>query len=107
MFAIGDKEWPGLSKLVEECGEVIQIVGRLMQTRGEFRQWNKLDLKTELENEIADLKAACMFVEDTCGLDFERIVERREEKLAKYRKWHSGSNNPDDWTAANYTNRTT
>lgn len=28
MFAIGDKEWPGISKLIEEAGEVLQICGK-------------------------------------------------------------------------------
>ena len=28
MFAYGDTEWPGIAKLNEECGEVIQIIGR-------------------------------------------------------------------------------
>lgn len=31
MFSIGSKRWPGISKLIEECGEVLQIAGKLMR----------------------------------------------------------------------------
>lgn len=27
-YAIGSKKWPGLTKLIEEAGEVLQVVGK-------------------------------------------------------------------------------
>lgn len=33
-FSLGSRTWPGLSKLVEECGEVLQIAGKIMGTGG-------------------------------------------------------------------------
>lgn len=87
-FAIGDKQWPGISKLIEEAGEVLRICGKLMGARGERVHWNVPDLKAELEDEIADLTAACAFVIGTCGLDKNRILARYQEKLIRFHKWH-------------------
>lgn len=88
MFAIGDKDWPGISKLVEEAGEVLQIAGKLMGTRGQLKHWNVENLKEALEDEIADLTAACAFVIGACGLNQQRILRRYAEKLIRFRKWH-------------------
>lgn len=73
MFAIGDQDWPGISKLIEECGEVVQVCGKLMGTRGEHEHWDGSDLKVRLEEEIADLIAAVEFVCDKNNLDREKI----------------------------------
>ena len=40
MFAIGDKKWPGISKLVEEAGEVTQVAGKLMGSGGDILHWD-------------------------------------------------------------------
>lgn len=40
MFAIGSPVWPGLSKLAEEAGETLQVVGKLMGTGGESAHWD-------------------------------------------------------------------
>lgn len=44
-FAIGAQEWPGISKLIEEAGEVQQVCGKLLATYGETKHWDKSDLK--------------------------------------------------------------
>lgn len=90
MFAIGDKEdeWPGVSKLVEECGEVLQIAGKLMGTGGQEMHWDGSNLHMSFENELADLKAAILFVCDVNCLDGERFEERVQKKLARFRRWH-------------------
>lgn len=89
MFAIGDREWPGISKLVEEAGEVGQVCGKLMGSRGEINHYDGSNLKCRLEDEMADLMAAIMFVAQKNELDEERIRERAEEKLALFEKWHA------------------
>jgi hypothetical protein len=33
-FAIGSDAWPGTSKLLEEQGELVQVLGKLMATGG-------------------------------------------------------------------------
>lgn len=89
MFAIGDREWPGLSKLVEETGEVAQVVGKLMGTRGDTQHYSGLDLRTALENELGDLLAAIKFVGSHCeALSANAIHSRAEEKYAQFVTWH-------------------
>jgi NTP pyrophosphatase (non-canonical NTP hydrolase) len=88
MFAIGDRKWPGISKLVEECGEVIQVCGKLMGTHGDVVHWNVVDLKHALEDEIADVLAACDFVLEFCRFNTEYVTARRQRKLDLFRKWH-------------------
>lgn len=89
-FAIGSPEWPGLSKLAEEAGEVLQVVGKLMGTGGKTNHWDGTNLADRLSEELADLMAACDFViTETSGLDAEAIRLRRERKLATFREWHA------------------
>lgn len=88
MFAIGDQDWPGISKLVEEMGEVQQICGKLLGTRGDTKHWNVPDLKAALEDELADLKAAIEFLIRRGGLNSERIRERHDAKVLQFERWH-------------------
>jgi NTP pyrophosphatase (non-canonical NTP hydrolase) len=87
-FAIGSPEWPGLSKLAEEAGETLQVVGKLMGTGGETAHWDGSDLRERLIEEISDLFAACDFVVAANRLDREAIRERRAKKLALFFAWH-------------------
>jgi NTP pyrophosphatase (non-canonical NTP hydrolase) len=77
-FSLGQTDcWPGLSKLIEECGEVIQVAGNLAR---------------EMEDELGDLLAAVEFFNShnrTVRLDQHRIVKRMVEKLALFREWHA------------------
>jgi hypothetical protein len=57
-YSIGSNVLPGLSKLVEECGEVVQAVGKIMGAHGFVTHWDGSDLKERLEDEMADLWAA-------------------------------------------------
>jgi NTP pyrophosphatase (non-canonical NTP hydrolase) len=92
LFAIGADKWPGLSKLVEEAGEVLQVCGKLMGTFGSSDHWDGSDLKERLEQELGDLLAAIDFVLEANKevLNSVRIGERRREKLKLFRDWHKG-----------------
>jgi NTP pyrophosphatase (non-canonical NTP hydrolase) len=85
MFAIGDKEWPGLSKLTEEAGEAMQVVGKLMGTSGRTQHFDGSDLRERLVEELGDLVAAIQFVAKHNGLD---LSERVAKKTAIFEKWH-------------------
>jgi len=87
-FSIGSNYWPGISKLIEECGEVVQVGGKLLGSRGEVEHWDGSNLKERLEDEIADVLAACRFVTQLNGLDIDKIMDRRSEKLSLFLKWH-------------------
>ena len=87
-FSIGSARWPGISKLIEEAGEVAQVCGKLIGTGGEPAHWDGTNLRVRLQEEIADLMAACEFVVERCGLDREIVERRRLEKLALFQRWH-------------------
>lgn len=93
MFAIGDRRWPGISKLVEECGEVIQVCGKLMGKRGNVEHWSG-DMREKLHEELGDLMAAIAFVTEHCGLDQTLIAKRASEKLKTFKKWHATDKEP-------------
>ncbi len=87
-FSIGASVWPGLSKLIEEAGEVQQVCGKLVQTGGASAHWDGSDLRKRLEEEIADLLAACRFVMESNDLNVADIVFRSLDKLAMFKRWH-------------------
>jgi NTP pyrophosphatase (non-canonical NTP hydrolase) len=92
-FAIGSQTWPGISKLVEELGEVAQVAGKLIATGGQPEHWDGTDLRTRLEDELADLEAAIAFVIRENGLDAGRITDRRQAKLRLFSEWHRDQGN--------------
>ena len=89
-FFIGADEWPGISKLIEETGEVLQICGKLIAADGDVSKphWDGQNLRESLENELADLIAALHFVANNCPLDSNKITRRAEAKIALFAKWH-------------------
>lgn len=91
-FAFGDDDWPGLAKLSEESGEVIQEIGKLMMTHGDPVHWSG-NLRERLLDEISDLRAASTFVLQHCFTPEERLAgqQRKATKYAKFLDWH---NNP-------------
>ncbi len=96
MFDIGSRRWPGISKLIEECGEVVQVCGKLIASRGEVLHFDASNLRDRLQDEIADVLAACRFVTAFCGLDIELIEERAAAKLALFTHWHATNPEPGD-----------
>jgi hypothetical protein len=87
-YSIGSDTWPGLSKLIEECGEVIQVAGKLIAANGDPNHWDGTDLHERLQEELGDLLAAIAFVEQRCGLKRNAIDRRSLTKLLKFNEWH-------------------
>lgn len=87
-YNFGSTNWPGLAKLIEECGEVIQVAGKIMATNGESAHWDGTDLRTRIQEEIGDLVAAIAFVGEHNDLDLESVEERIEKKSELFEKWH-------------------
>lgn len=89
LFAIGATHWPGVSKVVEEAGEVVQVAGKLMATYGEARHWGDGDLVQRLTEEVGDLLAAIDFlIAHNAILDPKLIDRRRRAKRDTFEKWH-------------------
>mgnify|MGYP003586498230 CR=1 FL=1 len=82
--------YDGLTKLIEECGELIQVASK----KQAFFTTDKHpdgagSLKRRLEEESADVIAACIFVVENFKLDQKFIEERVEKKLKRFRDWHN------------------
>jgi NTP pyrophosphatase (non-canonical NTP hydrolase) len=77
----------GLTKLMEECGELVQAAAkRLAYPRVAVHPDGK-NLKVCLEQELADVLAASTFVIERNNLDADAIMKRTEAKLKQYRTW--------------------
>src|ERR1700722_949537 len=59
-FSIGSKVWPGTSKVIEEMGELQQVLGKLIAVAGDTKHWDG-DLRKKLIEEIGELSAALDF----------------------------------------------
>jgi NTP pyrophosphatase (non-canonical NTP hydrolase) len=88
-FSIGGTVWPGLSKLIEECGEVQQVCGKLLGSRGEENHWDGSNLRERLQEELGDLVAAINFVIQKNGLDICTVACRSDDKLQLFNDWHA------------------
>ena len=91
-FSSGSDDWPGLSKLIEEAGEVVQVCGKLINlvdSGGVRRHWDGSDLVWRLEEELGDLLAAVEFVIEKSCLSSEHVGARSQLKLDMFRKWHA------------------
>lgn len=86
-FSIGSDVWPGASKAIEEMGECLQIMGKLIATHGNPVHWNRGDLREDLEDEISDVLAALNFFSEMNGLNRKKIKRRHKQKLEKFWEW--------------------
>lgn len=88
-LSIGQPVWPGLAKLLEESGELQQVIGKLV-AYPDGAHPDGTNLTDRLHDEIADVLAACSFViESNKALDAGRIDTRFLRKLARFRGWHA------------------
>lgn len=78
-------KWRGIHKLTEECGEVLQLLGKL----GAFPDGNHPDEKgnliDRLEGEITDLYVALNYFASENGLNIDQT--RYQKKLKLFREW--------------------
>lgn len=88
-YSIGSDWWPGLSKLIEELGELGQVLGKLIATNGDVEHWDGHErLDGRLADEMGDVYAALQFVLDHCPVDSYRVVERCRIKGRRFDQWH-------------------
>lgn len=94
-FSIGSAVWPGTSKLLEEQGELVQVLGKLMATAGDTKHWSG-DLRRMLVEEIGDLSAAITFfqAENLTVDELRQVADRYCKKLALFREWHQNPTKP-------------
>jgi hypothetical protein len=89
--------WSGIAKLVEELGELQTILGKLLGVGGSTAHWQG-DLRPRLIEEMADVQAAIIHVEDHVLTADERhaMSNRRLHKGLLFSSWHAqGKRNRD------------
>ncbi len=88
-YMLGAELWPGLSKLLEECGEVQQVVGKIIGIGGDdVLHWDGTNLRERLQEELSDLKCAIDFVMWHNDLDQNFMGDRYGKKWNLYCEWH-------------------
>lgn len=81
--------WKGIFKVQEECGELVQALGKA----GPFPVGDHPDgagaMAPRLQDEIADVYAALDYfvTENRSQLDFDAINKRRTKKRDQFRAW--------------------
>lgn len=88
-YGIGSNHLPGLSKLIEEAGEVVQAGGKVLGLGSMDTHWDgdgPLDVR--LENEIGDFFAAAEFFTKHNRLNRHAIRSRASDKLETFERWH-------------------
>lgn len=89
MFSLGAKVWPGISKVTEESGEVLQVCGKLIGSQGEVNHWDGTNLRVRLEEELGDVLAAIsVLMQLNPELSVKNITERCAAKEALFLEWH-------------------
>jgi NTP pyrophosphatase (non-canonical NTP hydrolase) len=88
-YSIGSDHWNGLSKLVEELGELGQVLGKLMGSGGNTNHWSG-DLNEKLIEELGDVAAAMnFFITKNMNEDqIERIINQADKKETLFEEWN-------------------
>lgn len=88
-YGIGSDQWPGLAKLMEEMGELQQVLGKIMACEGPSAiYWDSSSLVPALLDELADVRASLSFFILRNNLDSRTIALRVEDKFQKFQYWH-------------------
>jgi len=72
-YCIGSDEWNGLSKLIEELGELQQVCGKLIGSEGNTDHWSG-DLRAKFIEEIGDVYASLNFFTTRNFTSEERVL---------------------------------
>lgn len=78
----------GLSKITEELGELLQVVGKTMAVGNEVDavHWSG-NLREMMTQEMGDVLTAIGFVTDKFDLNMDAIQRRASEKYELFHQW--------------------
>ena len=82
----------GMSKLAEECGELIQVAMKAAALGGLGKHWDGTYLIERLEEEMADVLAICRLVREKHALNHERMKDRADRKYELFQEWDKSPN---------------
>lgn len=79
----------GLAKLAEECGELVQVIGKkLAYPVTQDHPDGGPPLDDRLRDEMADVMAAIGVVSEIYDMDKEAFFQRASAKRDLFMKWH-------------------
>jgi len=81
----------GLTKLIEECGELIQIAAKKSAYMNDTIHPDGQNIDARLEEEIADVLASIKFVSEKFNLNNGLIEYRKMNKLNMFGKYDKES----------------
>ena len=77
----------GISKLVEETGELSEILGKISAAGFGISPYTGINLTERLQEELADVLASIDFLIEKNNLNDDEIQKRRRMKYCKFVKW--------------------
>lgn len=88
-YSIGSEVWNGSSKFIEECGELLVVIGKMIGNGGNLEHWSG-NLYPMFLEEIADVEASIEYFKNKNFTDEakEFIEARKQRKLHLYEKWN-------------------
>lgn len=91
-YSIGSSTFPGLGKLIEEAGEVLQVAGKFIGAGGDVAHWDGTNLRDRMIEELGDLGAAMNFFvhQNFTATEQELIMERTYAKFDTFEGWQNG-----------------
>lgn len=88
-FYIGAESWAGTSKVIEESGEIGQVLGKLIGSNGDIHHFDGSNLEDKMVEEIGDFYAALsFFVDKNLVHRADDIAERVMKKIELFEQWH-------------------
>ncbi len=85
----------GVAKLIEECGELQQVLGKRLAMWDQDEHWDGTNLRIRMQEEMGDVLAAIWFVANQLGLDAGVIHSRWADKAELYNAWQEQIDNND------------
>lgn len=87
---MNEEKWKGIYKLIEEMGELQQVLGKLLVTP-DCQHWSG-DLLPKLHEELGDVEAALIYFvknnsENNRVLNIDVISTRYDNKLKLFANW--------------------
>ena len=83
----------GVAKLIEECGELQQVLGKRLAYWTTDEHPDGSNLTERLQDEMADVMAAITFVGHRLNLDWDAIEDRRYRKWLLFCQWDEDPSN--------------
>lgn len=85
----------GVAKLIEECGELQQVLGKRLAMWDQDEHWDGTNLRERMVEEMGDVIAAVWFVVDQFKLDSSAVLERVDQKWKLFTTWEAELGNND------------